>query len=150
MSLEISTIDVCDTVDVEIINPETGEPWVVAEVIDDGAGGQKTIKKVLSVTMYGPASRVFADAQTRSNNRIAKRVRAKGKTETTTDEDIAHKARFLADITVRLNNFTYRGKSEGEETFLALYSDLKVGFITNRVNAEAGDWGNFTKAASSS
>lgn len=139
MSFDFSTIDVSETVEIEILHPATGEPML-------GEGG-----KPCSVTTWGPGTKQFLAAESRANSRVVKRVRVKGNAEPTYEEDLAHKATFLADITVSLNNFTYQnGDPKARETFFALYSDPKLGFIVKRVNGEAGDWGNVLKPSETS
>jgi hypothetical protein len=135
MAFDITSIEVSDTVDIEIMNPATGEPLI-------GEGG-----KPVTVTVYGPGSKPFAAAQSAASNRNVKRLRQKGKLETTPEEDAASKASFLTTITSSFNNFTYKGLENGPDTFRALYLDLKMGWLTEQVNTGAGDWASFTKAA---
>lgn len=136
MSFDISTKAVSETFDVIINDPKTGEPLI-------GADGQPC-----SVTVYGPGTRQFAAAKSAANNKTMKRLRTKGKADTTPEEDEAATASFLSAITVSFNAFDYKGQSEGRDTFRALYSDRTLGFITDQVNAGAGDWGNFSKDSS--
>lgn len=136
-TFDISTIEVADTFDVEIIDTATGDPMVKSG-------------KTLSITVFGPASPKFKAAQAVANAKTVKRFRTKGKADTTAEEDAADKASFLSSITLSLNNFSYKGESEGREAFRALYLDPKMGFVTEQVNAAAGDWSNFTKTSSPS
>lgn len=151
MSFDISTIEVSDTFDVTLEHPKTKEPMLVGgQEIDDGEGGTKTVGgEPMTVTVYGPGSKAFKGAKAAQSNRNMKRARASGgRVETTADEDAADTAAFLSAITVSLNNFSYKGLAPNErETFRALYLDRKMGWITDQVNAQAGDWGRFTQAA---
>jgi hypothetical protein len=132
---DIASIEVSDTTDIAIMNPSTGEP-LIGE--DD---------KACTVTVYGPGSKPFKAAQSVASNRAMKRVRAKGRNaETTPDEEAAATASFLSAITVSFNNFNYGGSGEPEAIRRA-YADPKMGWLTEQVNAGAGDWAAFTKAA---
>jgi len=135
MSFDITSIEVADTFDVEIKNPTTDEPIVV-----DG--------KPLTVTVCGPGSKQFKAAQSVQSNRNMKRLRTKGKIETTPEEDAAATASFLSACTVSFNGFDYKGMAANDrETFRACYLDPKMGWLTEQVNKEMGDWSNFTRAA---
>lgn len=135
---DISTKAAAETFDVPINDPATGEPVI-------GEGGQ-----ACSVTVYGPGTRQYAAAQSAANNKAIKRLRSKGKTDTTPEEDEAAKASFLSAITVSFNAFSYKGMPDERETFRALYADRSLGWITDQVNAGAGDWANFSKGSSES
>ncbi len=137
MSFDISGLAAKETFDIEIMNPATGEPLL-------GEGG-----KPCTVTAYGPGTKQFAGAQSRANNRAMKRLRQKGKTDTTPEEDIAAKASFLTDITQSFNNFDYKGGEQGADMFRACYLDIAMGWLTDQVNTGAGDWGNYSSSASS-
>lgn len=150
-AFDISTIEVSDTFDVALEHPKTKEPILVGgQEIDDGEGGTKTVGgEPMTVTVYGPGSKAFNAAKAAQRNRNIKRARASGgRSETTEDEDAADTAAFLSAITVSLNNFSYKGlPADDRETFRAMYLDRKMGWITEQVNNQAGDWGRFTKAA---
>lgn len=133
MTFDIASFKVAETFDVEITNPATSEPLL-------GEGG-----KPCSITVYGPASKQFKAAQAVANAKMVKRIRSKGKVEETPEEAAASTASFLASITLKLNNFVFNGQAEGVETFRSMYADPNMGFVTEQVNREAGDWANFTQ-----
>lgn len=135
MSFDISTKAATETCDVPLIDPATNEPLI-------GDGGQPC-----SVSVYGPGSRQFAAAKTASTNRAMKRFKAKGKADTTPEEEEASVASFLTAITVSFNGFGYKGLPNEPATFRQLYLDRSLGWITDQVNQGAGDWGNFSKAS---
>lgn len=132
-TFDISTIEVTDTFEVEIKHPKTDEPIIVE--------GQP-----MTVTVYGPASAQYKAAQAVQNTKLTKRLRS-GKTEEDADALAADKAAFLSMCTVSLNGFNYKGQTEGREAFRALYLDPKMGWLTDQVNRQMGDWSNFTQAA---
>lgn len=139
MTFDISALTAADTVDIEVLDPRTGEPLI-------GEGGRPC-----SVTTHSPGSKAFVAAQTKASNRALKRLRSKGRQDATPEEDVATKASFLTDITVSFNNFTYKGgENASADTHRACYSDTGMGWLTDQVNTGAGDWGNSLKAAPTS
>jgi hypothetical protein len=108
--------------------------------------------KQCSITLYGPGSAPFAQAEAKRQNRLLERLRRKGKTEMSAEEQRAESAEFLAAITVSFNEFGYppAGDAAGKDLFRALYMDRKVGFITDQVQKFVGDWGNFTASSATS
>ena len=138
MSFDIAAMEVADTFDVEILNPKTGEPLIG----DD--------EKPCTVTVYGPGTKQFAAARSKASNKTMKRLRTKGKLDTSADEDLAATASFLTEITAAFNGFTYKDGEQGEAMFRACYLDARMGWLTDQVNTGAGDWGNFTPELPSS
>jgi hypothetical protein len=146
---DISTIDVADTFEVQIKHPKTGDVIIVGGEAKVVEGETVTVGgAAMSVTVYGPSSRQYRSAQSVASAKLIKRLRAK--TEPDPDEDTAATAAFLSACTVSLNNFGYKGQSEGREAYRALYLDPKMGWLTEQVNSAMGDWANFTKASSTS
>lgn len=129
-TFDISSLSAEDTITIEINDPRTGEPLIGAE------------GKAVSVTTHSPGSKPFAAAQSKAANRTMKRLRTKGRADTTPEEDAAAKASFLTEITVSFNHFTYKGGEQGPEMFRACYLDGAMGWLTDQVNVGAGDWGN--------
>jgi hypothetical protein len=103
-------------------------------------------KQRCTIELYGPGSEPFARAEAARQNRLLDRLKRKGKQELSAEEQRGETAEFLASITVSFNGFDYppAGKATGKDLFRALYSDRKVGFITDQVQRFVGDWGNFT------
>lgn len=100
----------------------------------------------LSITMFGPGSKEFERAAAKRQNRLVDRLKRKGKSDMSPEEQRAEQAEFLASVTVSFNGFGYppAGDATGRELFRALYMDPKLGFITDQANRFVGDWGNFT------
>lgn len=97
-----------------------------------------------SVTVYGPGARKFVEAQSKHNARMLARIRTRGGRQTANpDEDIAAKATLLADITISFNNFGVADVDQTEKTFREFYSNIKISYIADKVNAAAGDPANF-------
>lgn len=133
--LDLSTMVAVDTIDIEINDPRTGEPLV-------GEGG-----KPCSVTVDSPGSKEFAAARSVASNKAIKRLRSKGKADTTPEEDAASTADFLTRITRSFNNFTFNeADPTSKDTFRSVYLNPGLGWLTDQVNQGAGDWGNALKS----
>lgn len=97
----------------------------------------------ISITVNGPGTKAFAKAQQAKNKAMMEYIRkGKNKADTTLEDN----AEFLARVTVSFNNFQYKGMS-GYEQFKACYLDQSIGFISEQVGKELGDWSNFTKGS---
>lgn len=103
----------------------------------------------ITVTVFGPGSKVFAKAQSSNANRMLERLKRKGKAEQTADEKAEETARFLAACTKSSENLEY-DQLQGEALYKAVYADVTIGFIADQVNKHLGDWANFTKPAQAS
>ncbi len=109
-------------------------------------------KKQLSITLYGPGSEPFEKAAAKRQNRLLERLKRKGKTDMSAEEQRSEQAEFLASITESFNGFDYppAGDAKGKDLFRALYMDRKLGFITDQVQRFVGDWGNFSGKSATS
>lgn len=99
--------------------------------------------KAISITLYGPGSKVYAKAQAASQNRMIDKLKKKGKTDQTAEEKAQEQAEFLAACTVSFNNFAY-SDAPGAEQFKAAYADQSIGFIAEQVGKYVNDWSLFT------
>jgi hypothetical protein len=136
---DITSIAAADTSDIHLRGPDD-------ELLFDGNG------KAITITVYGPGSRAYQQAQTRSQNRIMDRLKKKGRTDRSADDKLEEQADFLAACTVSFNGFSYppAGKATGAELFRQAYADPTIGFIADQVNSHMGDWANFTKGSAKS
>ena len=109
-------------------------------------------KKQCSISLYGPGSEPFERASAKRQNKLIGRLKRKGKSEMSAEEQRAEQADFLASITVSFNGFTYppAGEATGKDLYRAAYSDRSIGFIADQVQAFVGDWGNFTGSSATS
>jgi len=128
---DISTLAVKETAIVELESPD-GEP------LTNDTG------EPITITVYGPGSKRFQDAQGTRNTALLEYFRKGGKKKGY--EQRVLDAEFLASCTVSFNNFSYKDFS-GHEMFKAAYLDASIGFISEQVNKAIGDWANFTKAS---
>jgi len=138
---DVSTVQVADTTEITINHPRTGEPFMV-----DTAEG----KKPMTVVVHGPGSKAFKAAQAVSQKTYSATFH-RGKSRETPEQQEARNATFLSACTIEFRNFSYKGMAANDrETFRALYLDPAMGWLTEQVNAEMGDWANFTQAAPTS
>lgn len=130
---DITTLKAEETGTLELLNGQD-------EALVDDKG------KRLSITLYGPGSKQYANAQAKRNNRTVERLRKKGKSDLSAEEQAAETAEFLAACTVSFNGWEYTpAKDRGEkEHFKAAYADPSLGFIRDQVSEFIGDWANFT------
>lgn len=102
--------------------------------------------KQCAIELYGPGSKAYAAAEARRNNRTVDRIKRRGKSKLSAEEQRSDQADFLADVTIAFHNFTYPAGDgvTGRDMFHALYMDRGVGFITDQAQQFVTDWGNFS------
>ena len=105
--------------------------------------------KRLTITVYGPGTKVYQRAQQRQQNQLMDKIKKRGKMDQTAEEKLAEQADFLAACTVSFNGFSYPPADglEGQELFRKAYADPTIGFIAAQVAAHINDWANFTKSS---
>ena len=108
--------------------------------------------KRLTITVYGPGTKVYQRAQQRQQNQLMDKIKKRGKMDQTAEEKLAEQADFLAACTVSFNGFAYPPADglEGQELFRKAYADPSIGFIAAQVAAHINDWANFTKSSAES
>ena len=108
--------------------------------------------KRLTITVYGPGTKVYQRAQQRQQNQLMDKIKKRGKMDQTAEEKLAEQADFLAACTVSFNGFSYPPADglEGQDLFRKAYVDPSIGFIATQVAAHINDWANFTKSSAES
>lgn len=108
--------------------------------------------KRLTITVYGPGTKVYQRAQQRQQNQLMDKIKKRGKMDQTAEEKLAEQADFLAACTVSFNGFSYPPADglEGQDLFRKAYADPSIGFIAAQVAAHINDWANFTKSSAES
>jgi len=136
---DITTLAATDTSTVELVGGDD------APLFDDKG-------KRLSITVYGPGSKVYQRAQARQQNQLMDKIKKRGKMDQSAEEKLAEQADFLAACTVSFNAFTYPPADglEGQELFRKAYADPSIGFITTQVATHINDWANFMKSSAES
>ena len=136
---DITTLSAADTSIVELVGGDD------APLYDDKG-------KRLSITVYGPGTKVYQRAQSRQQNLLVDKIKKRGRMDQTAEEKLAEQAEFLAACTVSFNAFTYPPAEglEGQELFRKAYADPSIGFIATQGAAHINDWANFTKSSEQS
>lgn len=141
MTFDVSTFAISESSEITINHPVTGEPFLVDT--EDG-------KKPMIVVVHGPGSKPFKAAQAVSQKTYSATFH-RGKSRETPDQKDAREAAFLSACTIEFKNFGYKGMAQDDrEAFRACYLDPAMGWLTEQVNLEMGDWANFTQAAPTS
>lgn len=106
----------------------------------------------MKITMYGPGSKQYAQAQAWQSNRLIDKLKRKGKTEETAEEKAREQAEFLARVTKDFSSnmaTDYPGK-EGRDLFMDVYGDREIGFVAEQAGRFVNDWANFSKPSTTS
>lgn len=98
----------------------------------------------MAVVLHSPGSLQYVRATTKQSNRMIDKIKRKGKTDQTAEQNTADNAEFLADCTVSFENVEYKGLS-GRELAVAVYSEPRLCFIAEQVGVYLRETGNFTK-----
>lgn len=130
MSFDIAELAAQDTQAIRIVAPG-GKPLLA----EDGA-------TPATITIYGPGSRQQAQAQADRNARILRMARKNPSARLSPEDEAQETSVFLADLTVSLNGFTYKGGAD-RAAIEAMFADRKLGWLADLVSKEAGDWANF-------
>lgn len=113
----------------------------------DGPDGAPDAAKPMAVNLYGPGSKQYSRALAAQNNRFVDRLKKKGKADQSAEDKKRETAEFLAACTESMENVEY-DTLEGQALYLAVYTDIEIGFIAEQVGVFLGVWGNFRKGSS--
>jgi hypothetical protein len=113
----------------------------------DKEDGTPDHARPMVAVLYGPGSKEYARASNEQQNHNVDLLKRKGKTKESAEEARRSSAKFLAGCTAALENVEYDSLS-GNDLFVAVYSDIEIGFIADQVASYLRDWGNFTKGSS--
>lgn len=104
----------------------------------------------MTITVYGPGTPAYANAQAEQSNRAIEKLRRKGKMDQTAKQKAEENAAFLTACTKAFSpNIEYDGLS-GPALFKAVYSDPQIGFIAEQVAKFLGEWANFKQGSTAS
>ena len=137
MSLfDITQEAVSETADLELKRAD-GSP------LTDGKGKQ------LSITMYGPGSSQYVEAQAEGKRRARSRAEKANNIYRALDGAEDDHLHFLASITASFNGWELPHPDKGQwksekEMFKAAYGTRSLGFIKEQAETFAGEWGNFS------
>lgn len=101
--------------------------------------------KPVRILFYGPASRQFAELETKQTARsVARHNDNEGKlTARSAEERRKEAVEDLADLTVGFENLS-SGELTGRDLHEAVYADPALGFIIEQANKFINNWGNFS------
>lgn len=137
MAFDITKKRVSETGVIELKGPD-GAPLLD----DDG--------NVLSVTVSGPGSKVWQQANSEMNRKRAERLRKNNnRIEAALDNAKDDQVDFLVRVTVSFNGWEYPVEKGGTTADMhrAAYSDDTIGYIREHVFTEVTDWSAFTKGS---
>lgn len=103
----------------------------------------------VGITLYGPGTKIYAQALARKQARTVERMRRQGKPTSPAvdaDEDADDNATFLADVTVNFQQIEYQGL-KGYELYKAVYASQPLGFIGEQTTRFLSSWANFKPAS---
>lgn len=112
--------------------------------------------KPLSVTVHGPGSKVWRDADAeRNRKRALKLEKNRNKISAVLADARDDDLDMLVSITVSFNGWEYPhpDKMNGgtwpaqRDMFRAAYADDTIGYVRDHLLTESGDWAAFTKAS---
>jgi hypothetical protein len=127
-----------ETAQIELVNGD-GSPMY------DEAGNE------LSVTVHGPGSKLWQQADAERSRKRTARIQKNRNITAALDQGREDEIDFLCAITVSFNGWEYPGefKTSGD-MHRAAYSDDTIGFIRDHVHREANDWSVFTRGSAKS
>lgn len=102
---------------------------------------------VLKVTVYGPGSKRWQQADAERNRKRTQRIeKNRGKLAAALEGGKADEVDFLVSVTISFDGWEYPGEWSGKaDMFRAAYEDDTIGFIRDHVHKEANSWEVFTK-----
>lgn len=107
----------------------------------------------LSVTVHGPGSKVWQQANAEMNRRRTQRIeKNRGKITAALENAREDQVDFLCRVTISFNGWEYPspdGKKWPTQVamFRAAYEDDTIGYIRDHVDSEARDWSAFTRGS---
>lgn len=143
MTFDITKRRANETAKIELVNGE-GSP------LTDDEGN------VLGVTVHGPGSKVWQQADAERNRRRTSRIeKNRGKITAALDNAKEDEVDFLVSITVSFDGWAYpnpEGQTWGgqKDMFRIAYTDDTIGYIRDHVHKEANDWSVFTRSSATS
>lgn len=127
-----------DTAKIDLVDADGGP-------LNDDAGNR------LSVTLCGPGSKTWQQADAERNRKQASRAEKNPRkfASMVADHRRDDEIDFLCAITVSFNGWAYPGEyASPRDMFKAAYSDDGIGFIRDQLSKEGNDWQAFLSPAS--
>lgn len=143
MAFDITRKRATETATIDLVDGE-GAPLLD----DDG--------NTLTVTVHGPGSKVWQQADAdRNRRRTARLEKNRGKVSAVLEGARDDEVEFLCRVTISFNGWTYPAPDGGEwpakdAMFRAAYSDDSLGFIRDHVHKAVHEWGSFMNGSAKS
>jgi len=109
----------------------------------DGVDGKPDTSRPMRAHLFGPGTKQYAAARAEQSNRSIDRLKKKGKSDQSAEDQIKETATFLARCTDRLENVEVDGLT-GKDLCMAVYGDIELCFIPAQIDRYIGDTANFT------
>lgn len=104
-----------------------------------------------TVTVHGPATKVWEQAHADKNRKRAERLRKNGgKMEAALDGAVKDQIEFLCRVTIEFNGGITHPDMDAKGLTRAIYEDDALGFIRDHVDTEVNDWAGFTRTSATS
>lgn len=116
----------------------------------DGEDGEPDLTKPQRVHLYGPGTKQFGQAVARANSRNIERLQRKGKMKLTADEILKDRAEFARDVTKAFENIDSDKGATGDDLFMEIYGNPKLGYIAEQAEAHARNTVNFKRRSTKS
>lgn len=105
----------------------------------------------LSVTVHGPGSKQWRQADAERSRKRTQRLEKNRKLSAAMDGAQDDEIDFLVSVTISFNGWEYpcpdgKWKSQAD-MFRAAYADDSIGYIRDHVHKEANDWSVFTNGS---
>lgn len=136
----------------DITKRASNETGIIELVNGDGAPLLDDDGNRLSITAYGPGSKIWqrADAE-RNRRRTARLEKNRNRMSAVLDGTREDEIEFLVTITISFNGWTYPGDFAHEkDMFRAAFMDDSIGYIRDHISKEGNDWTAFTKGSATS
>lgn len=143
----MSSLTKRELIDVSVLHLRDAEDELMYAA---GADGEPDLAKPQRIHVYGPGTKQFAQAQAERNNRMVERLQRKGKMKMTANETIQDRADFVAKCTKSFENIDSDKGATGDDLFMEIYLNPKLGYIAEQVELHARNTANFKPPSTTS
>ena len=132
----------------DITRKRAAETAVIELTDGDGAPLLDDDGKRLTVTLCGPGSKTWQQADAERSRKMSVRAEKNPRkiASAISDHRKDDEIEFLIAITVSFNGWTYPGDyTSNRDMFKAAYSDDGIGYIRDQLSKEGNDWSAFSQ-----
>lgn len=138
--MDISELYLPDTTTIHINFPNHGPLYM------KGDDGKDDLDRPVTIDIYSPSSNevIAYDRKVRKEIQgLVARRGLKAIAKRSAEETEKREIERLCAHTASVNNLVYKGELLTRETIYKLYSDPKMGWLTDQVRNRIGDWEDF-------